>query len=117
MASQMSAIGFPVATPADFGNLAVQSAKSAQQNFGVPGVGSYRLWSPGNGVELWAQLDQENKLIGLNPHFSGRARMQIQLVKHVAHPKDTVLDGAFYAWANHHGATTTGGDYPFCLFS
>src|SRR5437667_11648772 len=68
MASHMSAIGFPVATPTDFGNLAVQSAKSAQQNFSVPGVGSYRLWSPGNGVELWAQLDKENKLIGL-PSF------------------------------------------------
>ena len=117
MASHMSAIGFPVATPTDFGNLAVQSAKSAQQNFSVPGVGSYRLWSPGNGVELWAQLDKENKLIGLHPHFSGRARMQVQLVKRVAHPKDTVLDGAFYAWANPHNGTTTDGDYPFCFSS
>ena len=117
MPGHMSAIGFPVTSATDFTNLAVQATRSAKQNFSISGVGSYRLWSPGSGVELWPQLDQDNKLMGLHPHFSGRARMQVQLEKRVVHPRDTPLDGAFYAWANPHGGTTTNGDYPFCFDS
>jgi len=47
--------------------------------------------------------------------FRGKARMRVKLVNRVIHLKDTVLEGAFYGWANPLGGVTTDGDYPFCF--
>ena len=41
--------------------------------------------------------------------------MRVKLVNRVIHLKDTVLEGAFYGWANPLGGVTTDGDYPFCF--
>ena len=34
-------------------------------------AGTYVMWSPGAGVELWLQLDPMEEIVGLHPHFTG----------------------------------------------
>jgi len=114
MPSHMSSIGFPVQTVSDFTSLARQAVQAGQA-FEVTGLGRYRRWSPGAGIELWAQVNEQNEVLGLNPHFAGEARMRVGLVRRVVHPKDTPLDGAFYGWANPQSGVADRGDYPFCF--
>jgi hypothetical protein len=115
MASHMSSIGFPVQSVDEFKVLAKRAVAQAANTITIPGVGYYRQWSPGAGVELWADVNQQIQILGLNPHFDGKARMRVKLVKRVIHPKDTILEGAFYGWANPHSGVTSDGDYPFCF--
>jgi hypothetical protein len=108
----MSTLGFRMRGRDDFADLtmhAVTAGKATEISDGS----AYRVWSPGEGIELWAQLDPHGRIIGLNPHFSGQARMQVRITQRVARPLDNALDGAFYGWA---GASIDGpgsGDYPF----
>lgn len=113
MPSHMSTIGFPVQTNQDFNHLARQTIESGE-TIESPG-GAYRVWAPGEGVELWTQHDEGDNLIGLNPHFSGQARMQVGLTRRVNRPRGSALDGAFYGWANPRdlNARLPPGDYPF----
>ena len=111
----MSSIGFPVQTVDEFGVLAKQAVSQAKNTITIPGIGYYRQWSPGGGVELWVDVNQQIQILGLNPHFDGKARMRVKLVRRVLRQKDTVLEGTFYGWANPRGGTTTDGDYPFCF--
>ena len=54
----------------------------------------------GCGDRLWAQLDRNDELIGLNPHFRGDGPVRVRLVENISRPDGTVLDAAFYGWAN-----------------
>jgi len=109
----MSSIGFPVQSLDEMKSLAKQAVAKAGETLKVPGVGFYRPWSPGAGVELWGHTNEQVQILGMEPHFSGEARMRVRLTKRVVHPKNTVLEGAFYGWANPHSGLTTDGDYPF----
>lgn len=111
MPSHMSTIGFPVQTNQDFERLARQAVASGE-TIEAPG-GSYCVWSPGGGIELWAQRDLQGQLIGLNPHFSGKARMQVGLTGRVQRPQASALDGAFYGWAGAPADEPESGEYPF----
>ncbi len=111
----MSSIGFPAQSVDEFKVLAKRAVTQAAQTITIPGIGYYRQWSPGAGVELWVDVNQQIQILGLNPHFDGKARMRVKLVNRVLHPKDTVLEGAFYGWANPQSGATTEGDYPFCF--
>lgn len=113
MPSHFSTLGFAVKTREDFSALAMQADREGR-NIEVPGQGYYKIWTPGEGIELWAQLDQEGYLIGLNPHFNGEALMPVGLVKRVSRPDDTELDGAFFGWADPQGDAETG-IYPFAF--
>ena len=115
MASHMSSIGFPAQSVDEFKVLAKLAVAQAANTITIPGIGYYRQWSPGEGVELWVDVNEQIQILGLNPHFDGKARMRVKLVNRVLHPKDTVLEGAFYGWANPLGGVTTDGDYPFCF--
>ena len=109
-ANHWSSIGFPLQTGIAILELAARAAKN-----GVPieaGRGTYIRWSAGVGAELWAQTDRDGNLMGLNPHFSGDAKLRVRLEDRILYPGAPVLDGAFYGWANPDGARAEGGDCP-----
>lgn len=111
----MSSIGFPIQAIDEIKALAKRAVAQATQTLTIPGLGHYRVWSPGAGVEIWGHVNPQMEILGLEPHFSGKARMKVRLVKRVVHAKNTVLEGAFYGWANPHGGVNADGDYPFCF--
>ena len=113
MASHMSSLGFRFSTEQEFVDLAMTAATQGEPI--EAGDGAYYRWTPGAGVELWAQADQDGKLIGLNPHFSGEARMRVGLIKPIARERDSALDGAFYGWAGAKGNAPDEGQYPFAF--
>jgi hypothetical protein len=107
----MSDIGFRIKDNQDFMRFLTQAAQEGEV---IPvGDGSYVKWSPGTGIELWVQLDREHEIIGLNPHYSGRATLRIGLTKRVPRPQGTLLDGAFYGWANPDEGEPETGEFPF----
>lgn len=111
MPSHLSDIGFHVESDQDFEELALQACREGQT---FPNsTGTYVRWAPGAGVELWAQLDQDDEVIGLNPHFQGESSMKVGLTERVSRPNDSPLDGAFYAWANPQTDDPQSGEYPF----
>jgi hypothetical protein len=111
MPSHMSSIGFRVTNEEEL--LAVaQRAFAEGQRLPAPEVGAYVRWEAGGGAEVWIQLDAEGALVGLNPHFSGAARMHVGLTASMV-PDDHALDGAFHAWADPQDEGPTSGIYPF----
>ena len=42
-------------------------------------IGTYLRWADPSGAELWIQLNAENEVIGVNPHFGGRSRVRVLL--------------------------------------
>lgn len=109
MPSHFSAIGFPVKTREEFGDLALRAAEEGREIQMKQGF--YACWSPGAGVQLWAQADPNRQLIGCNPHFSGPGRVPVAVT--AALPSDDYpLDGSFHAWAAP-GEKPEDGTYPF----
>ena len=98
MASHMSSLGFRFSTEQEFVDLAMTAATQGEPI--EVGGGTYYRWTSGAGVELWAQVDEDGQIIGLNPHFSGSARMRARLIERIAREDDSPLDGAFYGWAD-----------------
>ena len=118
MASHMSSMGFRFSTNEEFVDLAMTAATQGEPI--QVGDGTYYRWSPGAGVELWAQVDEDGQIIGLNPHFSGAARMRVRLIERVARADDSPLDGAFYGWADpaeedREEDDPEDGQYPFAF--
>jgi hypothetical protein len=114
MPSHLSTLGFRVKTRWGFNNLAKQTVEAGQR-VEVPGQGSYRVWMLGQGIELWAQTNQQGRVIGFHPHFKGDATMRVGLTRRVARPADTLLDGAFFGWANPPENDPEQGIYPFAF--
>lgn len=114
MPNHMSTLGFQIGTPQDFADLARWAAESGKA-IELSGGEQYIVWSPGDGIELWAQVDQRGELIGMNPHFSGDARMRAHLIKRFSRPEDGPLDGAFYGRAGFSGDGPEDGLYPFAF--
>jgi hypothetical protein len=113
MPSHMTTLGFRAATNEEFADLAMTAATQGEP-VQVSG-GAYYRWTPGAGVELWAQVDQSGQLIGLNPHFGGAAHMMVGLIKPIARERDSALDGAFYGWADPAENEPDNGQYPFAF--
>src|SRR5579871_998227 len=111
MPNHMSTIGFPFQGREGFDRLARQAAEFGE-TIASPG-GSYRVWAPGAGAELWAQRNEQGTLIGLNPHFSGKARMRVGLTRRIHYPQSSALDGAFYGWAGAPDEDAESGEFPF----
>ncbi len=98
MCSHMTTLGFPVTTEQDFRHYVYQASEFGRKI--ETSKGSYTLWAPGDGIELWVQTNLHRRIIGMNPHFRGRARMRIGLTRYVVRHRHTLLDGALYGWAN-----------------
>ena len=110
MPSHMSDIGFQLNSQDDFHQLASQACEEGEAL--ETDNGTYIRWAPGEGIELWAQLDRDNDVIGLNPHFRGKGLMRVGLVQEVSRPEGTPLDGSFHAWANPPEDDPEEGEFP-----
>src|SRR5689334_2564661 len=111
MASHFSTIGLPVTSPDEFLALAERVA-DACASLDTP-KGRYLHWSSRSGAELWLQVDDDNSLVGMNPHFSGESVVRVGLIARVTPPEGTVLDGAFHGWVAPTGDDPESGCYPF----
>ncbi|GAC1366153.1 MAG: hypothetical protein NVS2B12_27660 [Ktedonobacteraceae bacterium] len=107
----MTALGFPVTTEQDFRHY-VYHASEFGRKIETPN-GSYTLWEVGNGIELWVQTNLHKRILGMKAHFHGQSRMRVGLIKHVSWQEQTILDGAFYAWANPPTGDPEAGAFPF----
>jgi hypothetical protein len=111
MPSYMTALGFPVTTEKDFRHY-VFAASEFGRKIEAPD-GSYTLWEPGNGIELWVQTNLHKRIIGMNLHFSGHSRMKVGLTRRIVKIGQSILDGALYAWADPQTHEPESGYYPF----
>ncbi len=109
MASNFTCIGIEMASADDMEAL-VDKVSDHAEAVAVPG-GTYLVW-PGDGPELWLQLDPEDRLIGISPHFAGPTRMRLGIVAPIERPGQSELDGSFYAWVNPGADGPASGDYP-----
>ncbi len=100
MFSRMNTLGFLVTTARDFRHYVYQASEFGHKI--ETSNGSYTLWEIGNGIELWVQTNLHKRIIGMNPHFHGMTHVRAELLKPISHSGQSILDGAFYAWANPH---------------
>ena len=110
MPSHMSDIGFGLESEDDYQQLALKACEHGHA--WRTASGTYIRWSPGEGIELWAQLDHDGEIIGLNPHFRGKGLMRIGLAEKINRPDGTILDGGFYGWANPSDTDPESGEFP-----
>lgn len=75
--------------------------------------GYYIRWSPGEGVELWAQATLDREIMGLHPHFSGSSRVRARVTKTLPDSRSP-MDGSLHAWADPHTEPGSGA-YPFLV--
>jgi hypothetical protein len=111
MPSHLSDVGFHLESEEDFHQLIIQASERGETV--EAGKGSYIKWSVGQGVELWVQLNRDDEVIGLNPHFAGSGLMRVGITERVSRSESSELDGAFYGWANPSEDEPETGDYPF----
>jgi hypothetical protein len=111
MPSHFSSIGFPVASQEELVDLANRVADDVEE-LDVP-AGCYLRWSSACGAELWLQVDRDNDLIGMNPHFAGESSVRVGITARVDRSDCTPLDGAFHGWADPAEDDPQQGSYPF----
>lgn len=111
MTSHMTALGFPVSTERDFRHYTYQASEFGRTIEAFSG--SYTLWAPGHGIELWVQKNLHKRIIGMNPHFSSRARMRTLLARRIMRRDHSILDGTFYGWINPSQDQPLSRAYPF----
>lgn len=98
MATHFSTLGFHLASPDDFAALAKRVADSSEV-LPCPG-GTYLHWVGQCGAELWVQVDENGRLLDIQPHFSAMATMRVGLTQRLHRPTDSPLDGAWQGWAD-----------------
>jgi hypothetical protein len=112
VATHFSTIGLAVQTDPELLDL-VERAMATAERFPTP-HGTYLRWADPSGAELWIQLNAENELIGVNPHFGGRSRVRVLLTHRLDTGSPSVLDGRFHGWADPEKAEAEqSGAYPF----
>ncbi len=113
MASNLSTIGFPVASQHAYVDLTMRVAREGG-SVPFPG-GRYILWSPGGGAELWVRVAAGGPIEGgAVPHFAGPGRVKVSVIgveRHREHP----TDGMIRAWADPEGPDPESGAYPFLV--
>ena len=109
MSSHFMSIGFAIEADADLQRYMSNESISGAEFYAK--AGRYVLWPSEHPSQLWLQLDNANNLVGINPHFAGRAMMRVKLENRLGRDEDYPLDGGFQGWADPapDGAT---GAYP-----
>jgi len=97
MAWHMTTLGFLVSTEQDFRHYVYQTTEFGEKI--ESRNGSYTCWTPGAGIELWAQTNLHRRLLGMNPHFRGQSNVRVQITGRIPRYESSILDGAFYGWA------------------
>lgn len=105
--SNLSDIGFPVQSEQDVNVLITETIKYVE-SIRCP-RGFYLRFADASGAEIYLQGNIEQELIGFNPHFDGKSRRNVSLIKAIERDSSE-LDGGFQAWANPSDKT---GDYQF----
>ncbi|QQS36638.1 MAG: hypothetical protein IPM56_01395 [Ignavibacteriales bacterium] len=109
--SNFSNIGFHITSEQEL-------YKLAENIYGIGKIeeahhGKYIVYSDSSGAELWMQVDKNNSLIGMNPHYNGYSKRLVCLTKIIQRP-DSILDGAFHCWSNPIEINNPdSGEYPF----
>lgn len=108
--SNLSSIGFNVSSEEEFQGLAHFCINNGKL---IRCGGAYSVFTDPSGAELYGQINSDNEIIGLNPHFKGKSRRKVFLTESIADPENA-LEGSFYAWANPaNDSDPESGDYPF----
>ena len=109
--SNLSDIGFPVQSEQDVNVLITETIKYVE-SVKCP-RGFYLRFADASGAEIYLQGNNNQELIGFNPHFAGISRRKVELTRAIERDSSE-LDGGFHAWANPHGEDMeTSGEYPF----
>lgn len=108
--SNLSDIGFPVQSEADVNVLITETIKFVEP-IKCP-QGFYLRFADASGAEIYLQGNNEQELIGFNPHFAGKSRRTVGLTRAIERDSSE-LDGGFYAWANPSDEEIESGEYPF----
>lgn len=108
--SNLSDIGFPVQNEQDVNVLITETIKYVE-SIRCP-RGFYLRFSDASGAEIYLQGNVEQELIGFNPHFDGKSRRKVGLIKAIERDSSQ-LDGGFQAWANPTDETAQSGEYEF----
>lgn len=111
MASHFSTIGLPVVSEEDMNALANRVGPLAERLAAPSGV--YFHWSDPSGAEMWLQVNGNNELIGMNPHYAGRSAVRVGLTARLPSAGLSELDGSFHGWADPVGDAPDTGCYPF----
>src|SRR5215468_3189824 len=111
MASHFSTIGLPVASAEDMNALANRVGPLAEPLAAPNGV--YFRWSDPSGAEIWLQVNANNEVIGMNPHYAGRSAVRVGLTARLPSAGPSELDGSFHGWADPAGDAPDTGCYPF----
>jgi hypothetical protein len=56
--------------------------------------GTYFRWADPSGAEMWIQVDNENQLLGANPHFAGKSAVRVGLTAR----RDSGSPSANFVW-------------------
>ena len=114
MTSHFSTIGLPVASEEDMNALANRVGPLAEPLAAPNGV--YFRWSDPSGAELWLQVNANNEVIGMNPHYAGRSAVRVGLTARLPSAGPSELDGSFHGWADPAGdAPDTGATRSFSM--
>ncbi|MEM1037256.1 MAG: hypothetical protein AAGI14_10900 [Pseudomonadota bacterium] len=110
--SNFSNIGFPVQTDEDLDQLIETIAPRCERLKTERGI--YLAYHHESGASLWLQVDAQNSLIGISPHFQGTSRRRVGLIRDIDRGYSP-LDGALYGWAEpqNEDAPEDTGSYPF----
>ncbi len=109
--SNLSDIGFPVQSEQDVNVLITETIKYVE-SIRCP-HGFYLRFADASGAEIYLQGNNEQELIGFNPHFAGISRRKVGLTAAIERDSSP-LDGGFHAWANPRGEDVEiSGEYPF----
>jgi hypothetical protein len=73
------------------------------------------VWRPGQGIEVWLQLDPRDEIANGDPHFVGSGRVVVGITEVHAHPKSP-LAGSIKGWADPQGDAADDGAYPFTFW-
>lgn len=109
--SNLSDIGFPVKNEQDVNVLITETIKYVE-SIRCP-QGFYLRFADPSGAEIYLQGNNDQELVGFNPHFAGKSRRKVGLTRAVERDSSE-LDGGFHAWADPSDADVeTAGEYPF----
>jgi hypothetical protein len=111
MASNFSTIGLPLGSEEDMNALANRVGPLAERV--AAQRGEYYRWSDPSGAEIWLQVNTNNELIGMNPHYAGRSAVRVGLTARLPSAGPSELDGSFHGWADPAGDAPDTGCYPF----
>lgn len=96
MSSHFACIGFPVRDMDAYWALAGRAAAEGRREV-APDGGALARWTPGTGVEIWAHLSAEGKVLGAMPFFSS-GRIHRISVTGAGDDPDEEMEGWIDGW-------------------